>query len=957
MKISFSNKFNFIATLLLSILLVATQMSAQGFIKTYPVITSGGSYLPKLEPKPGGWCLTTIPYHTGPHPYTELAMVETDLEGDAWVLTTGEYDQAATPHITPTGCGEYFAKSNFGPNDSLLIMKRFDIAGNEIWGDTVAVPGVVFSSAYFLTTSDGGLMFVGGNADGSFIQKQNADGQTAWIVQPGVPIPDAEYAWPALLFVTPDGGALFELASYFPSGVVESLHKISADGIIEDITLPLTERITGFKPAENGTYYLAQLADNQPSPPNNFPFRKFSVNHELLWEVDLYDKVHHTFYPYPFKPTNDNGILVAGGVYLDGSISVQTPAIARFDAAGNLLWKKFYRGTPMFRLGDGLELPDGSFVFAGIQPPSLMLLKMDANGVIYPNTLHGTIRHDENLNCLNDSTEMPFSGWIVKASAGGNDYYATTDTAGQFTILDLPSGPAYTIDVSVDPPAFLLDPCPIPQLTMPADTTGLTLEVEIPVQGTVLCPWMSVYLSTGEMRQCSESRFKVEYLNSGGGVAENAAIEVYLPAEITITSSTKPYLQNGQTLRFELGNLPPLATGQFYFTGLVSCDSAEIGQSLCVEAHVFPDSICLEPGIWSTASIEASGICEGDTIHFSLQNTGGAPTTKALDFVIIDDDVVMMEGQIPAGFSPGDVKNLWLPASGSTLRISAEQEPNHPIEGNPSVAIEGCNGFQVGFVNAFSNLTGNPFSDLLCRDVGGSLAENKMIVYPIGVGNQHLIERGTELEYIIQFQNVGNTAVNYVAIRDTLSTWLDPSTVHFGVASHPFAAFVAGDGSVVFKLFSAHIPGSEVNPDSSFGFVSFSAKVRANVPLGKILVNRAGINFNQNPVIMTNEVFHTIDSAFLQVKLISASNEALWTGDELQIFPNPAADAVSIIFKKGASNPRTLVLTDALGRTVLQKTGYNGSIELRRGELSAGLYFANILEQGQVMAVGKLVWR
>ncbi|MCB0556652.1 MAG: hypothetical protein KDD02_24110, partial [Phaeodactylibacter sp.] len=58
--------------------------------------------------------------------------------------------------------------------------------------------------------------------------------------------------------------------------------------------------------------------------------------------------------------------------------------------------------------------------------------------------------------------------------------------------------------------------------------------------------------------------------------------------------------------------------------------------------------------------------------------------------------------------------------------------------------------------------------------------------FPRGYGDEHYIYPGTDLEYLVRFQNTGNDTAFLVVIRDTLSEFLDIATVRPGAASHPY---------------------------------------------------------------------------------------------------------------------------------------------------------------------------
>ena len=62
------------------------------------------------------------------------------------------------------------------------------------------------------------------------------------------------------------------------------------------------------------------------------------------------------------------------------------------------------------------------------------------------------------------------------------------------------------------------------------------------------------------------------------------------------------------------------------------------------------------------------------------------------------------------------MREVVLPANGSTWRLQAEQEPFHPWGGIEAAAIEGCGGInQQGLINLFQLNNNNPFEVIDCR--------------------------------------------------------------------------------------------------------------------------------------------------------------------------------------------------------------------------------------------------
>ncbi len=298
-----------------------------------------------------------------------------------------------------------------------------------------------------------------------------------------------------------------------------------------------------------------------------------------------------------------------------------------------------------------------------------------------------------------------------------------------------------------------------------------------------------------------------------------------------------------------------------------------------------------------------------------------------------------------------------LPANGSTFRISAEQEPNHPLPGNPSVAVESCNGTNYGFVTGFSNQSGDPFGDVFVQLVSTPDNNSQKWVFPAGVQAPHRVDPGTPLSYVLRFKNTGPDVVSRVVLRDTLSPWLLPASIVPGASSHPYTWSLEGNGIVVFTFDPIALPTEGTSPDECSGYLQFSVQMRPDLPMGTVIENRASIYLDQSPAVVTNTIFNTIDTAYLEVQLVSVIFTDAEERNHLQIFPNPTSGNVSIWLKNETNQEGSIVLSDMLGKTRLQQDFAGNHLEIRREDLPAGIYFLQVLQHDKVVANGKVIFQ
>lgn len=139
--------------------------------------------------------------------------------------------------------------------------------------------------------------------------------------------------------------------------------------------------------------------------------------------------------------------------------------------------------------------------------------------------------------------------------------------------------------------------------------------------------------------------------------------------------------------------------------------------------------------------------------------------------------------------------------------------------------------------------------------VRASYDPNDLAVTPSG-----FILPCTELQYRVRFENMGNDTARNIHVIDTLPDYLDPSSLKPIVASHnPMIVSVINDG--VRNIARFDFPGINLPDTSHRGFADgmfiFSIKANSTVPDGVVITNRVGIFFDDNEVVMTNEVHNT----------------------------------------------------------------------------------------------------
>jgi Leucine-rich repeat (LRR) protein len=569
--------------------------------------------------------------------------------------------------------------------------------------------------------------------------------------------------------------------------------------------------------------------------------------------------------------------------------------------------------------------------------------------------IQGEIKHDLNLNCQSDSSETGLAGRIIKAEKSGSDpSYGITNGAGYYEIV-VDTG-LYRLSV---PNALTNN-----YYALCADSIWVnlpqiddTVHTDFLLKPVVFCPLLEVNIGSSIMRRCFENQYIIQYCNIGPAPAPNAQVTVTLSDDVQFISSTIPGVNiGGQDWQFSLGAVASEACGSFKINFLVICDSTVLGQSICATAHITPDSVCTAPGSnWSGAEVMVDGYCEGDSVRLVIRNIGTGDMTSDQEFVVIEDMVIFREGVF--NLTAQDSLVITVPANGSTYHMEAGQEATFPFFSQPSVTVEGCGLnlgglFTLGFVSQFNEDDGNPFYSKDCREIIGSYDPNDKSAQPLGVGNAHYILPNTPIDYLIRFQNTGTDTAFTVVIRDTLSQWLDVETFKAGISDHAFRLDIEGANILKFTFDNILLPDSNVNEAASHGFVRFRITPKSSTPLGTKIDNRAAIFFDFNAPIITNWVFHTVDTGFLERKTVSVFSGTAPAPQ--QIYPNPVRSGDLLYFENLPIGTNKISLIDPLGKVVFAAELLGNSMRVPNG-LASGIYFLEQTGDGGKKRWGKVL--
>lgn len=562
--------------------------------------------------------------------------------------------------------------------------------------------------------------------------------------------------------------------------------------------------------------------------------------------------------------------------------------------------------------------------------------------------VEGKVFSDTSANCSYEAGEELLEGWTVKVTGGVSGSVREVLTAADGSYYVRFDGYDTVLTVTLVASSNFGQNCQT-EYTVNA-AVGETAVQDVPVHLEERCELLSVGIATPRLRRCFDNRYAVQACNLSSEIVEDAYVEVALDDYFNFTGSSIPgTLTSGNTYSFQLGDLAPGACVNFNIDFVVSCD-APIGATHCTEAWIFPTDDCRDNTSWTGADVEVDAICEGDSVRFSIANVGTGNMSEVLEFVVVEDVIMRQDGSFQLGM--GESITFTQPANGSTWRLEADEEPQHPWGGKQAVALEGCGGINnSGLVNIFPLSDPNPFESIECLVNIGAYDPNDKQGFPIGYGDEHFIKANTDIEYLIRFQNTGTDTAFNVVILDTLAQHLDAASVRVGVASHPMK-FALLDGNVLrFSFEDILLPDSNVNQAGSNGFVKFRISQQRDLANGTRIENSAAIYFDFNEPVITNTTFHTVGEDFVLVGIDAVENDGL-----LRAYPNPATDQVFFELKEGAVQGR-FVLSNTLGQTLASESFEGKQYRFNRKNLPAGIYHFQISAANQRVAAGKLILR
>ncbi|MBV6439817.1 MAG: T9SS C-terminal target domain-containing protein [Haliscomenobacteraceae bacterium CHB4] len=931
-----------------ALILAAAAVHGQGFIKTYQPL--GASARTLVQADDGGYFMAGEIPATG-----QMFLQKTNATGNAvWTNHLALGGARALASCKVAGGGFVVLAENFADvNGTQNLVFKISDSGTVLWQTVVGNTFLPNGLKDIIATSDGHFLAAGNTRDAQL----NLD---AWLVKF---TPDGNILWSQTVTNTAFNEEVSSLVE-LPGGYVA----ISGGGVHNgdrDLFLVKTDPSGNLvwqkwydKPATQIAYDLLRMADGGLMVLGDTYGTDPTKITLLKTDADGTEDFFAQLFPWPTSGNNPLYTLnsfvrdAADNVYITGygtsTLTDGSTFLLKLDALGDYVWIKGLGHSDIpWQI---INTSDNKFAICGGFEWGAFLIKANEQGEIYTNKIAGNLYHDANDNCAEDTGEPALTSFIIRAeNQSGEVFFKNSAPDGTFLIPVSEGDFALTVSPVYGSQYFwhICDTQTVSVTgeyqTVQADPLGLRSEAD--------CPQMYVEIGAPFLRRCFSNTFNVLYCNNGNVGATDASVALTLsdPLLLYETSSIPLTNQNGNVLIFNIPDVAPGECGAFTVKLIVDC-AAELGEVLCVEAHIFPDTVCPAPDpSWDGSHLEVTGTCDG-SVQFTITNTGTGDMAGTVEYVIVEDQIMYMQGSLQLDAGEDTVITVPNP-SGGPYFLQTAQSPGHPGLNVPSAIVSPCGGPAMSSALQFPNNEADPFISVYCDEVVGSYDPNDKRGFPLGWKDAHYIERAQELEYMIRFQNTGTDTAFLVVIRDTLTTLLDATTLRPGSASHPYTWTLDGAGVLTFRFEDILLVDSFTNEPASHGYVTFSIAQQPGLPLGTVIENKAEIYFDFNEAVVTNTYFHTIGKPFS-----TFLKDPPQGNSDLQIFPHPFAEQALFRLNGVASNAFVrLAVFDAMGRLVKEDAFTGSEYLFQNKNLTPGIYFFKIEENGRLLASGKVV--
>jgi len=415
-----------------------------------------------------------------------------------------------------------------------------------------------------------------------------------------------------------------------------------------------------------------------------------------------------------------------------------------------------------------------------------------------------------------------------------------------------------------------------------------------------------------------------------------------LPDSIIITTnSIGKFVQNLFAGDYEIQVLP--------FPGWnVTTDSLSYHIRVDSSSIALPDFGLNAPPFHAVEITQNTGMlyCGHDTrIWINYTNTGSV--TDSGEVILKFDTIAQYNGGVPTALQFDDSVAVWnfsglMPFETRTItsEMLLAYRPNLIFSSSSEVNLKEDTAIVASDIAYISD-------SVHCYDDEITALLN---AYPIGTGSQHIVNVTDTMYYTIRFQNTTHDSISYLSIVDTLDLNFDLASFRIIASSH-YMNYSFNNNLLTFSFHAINLPDSSVDFLDSQGFITFSVIPKNTTPHLTIVENSAQVSYDYSAFVQTNEVFNTIYQNGIGIDEIS--------GSSLQIYPNPAGNVLNVIYSEKVNEGIVIVITDMLGRKVVEHQLLNNQNQINLSALKNGFYIVSVKDKkaGNIISKRLIVQR
>lgn len=234
-----------------------------------------------------------------------------------------------------------------------------------------------------------------------------------------------------------------------------------------------------------------------------------------------------------------------------------------------------------------------------------------------------------------------------------------------------------------------------------------------------------------------------------------------------------------------------------------------------------------------------------------------------------------------------------------------------------------------------------------CQENIGSFDPNDKRTFNEDGLEAETVDKGEYIYYHIRFQNTGTDTAFNIRVIDPLSPKLDLSTLEMLSASQTYTHFISDGPALVVLFDDILLPDSSINEPASHGFFKFRIKPLPEYDYETNIQNQAGIYFDFNEAILTNEA-----NMIIRQPVGTKDVKDLMAFD---VYPNPTNSLLLLtIAESDFQRISEYEIIDHLGRTITQSSLSNRKT-IDVSHLAQGVYNLLLKENQLIVGMRKFV--